>query len=171
MHPEIKAIRRQLALPFRVPGRPSLLASNRKPHGPGGLFPLQPQDDRAMAGTALGPKSGLAPCSSRKTAAFPRPEIYELAARTIRKAHPWLGSLARKRPAPSADPLWEKRERFMAARIRSALKRFAPRKAVYLGGWQHLTVGGAFPSLRELLGLEQALSRCYSPRSRLSAQH
>jgi hypothetical protein len=46
----------------------------------------------------------------------------------------------------------------MADAINSILQHHCPSKAVYLGGWRHLTPGGSFPSLRELLDLD--ISQC-----------
>ncbi len=156
-HPEIKAIRRQLALPFeyRAARRFSQETGSRMSlvdYSPFSRKMIEPWQELLAAHNLA--SLLVLPEDSRLSPA----QIYDLAARNIRKAHPWLGSLAGNASA-DADPLWEKRERFMAARIRSALKRFAPRKAVYLGGWQHLITGGAFPSLRELFEIE--LTRCY----------
>ena len=57
------------------------------------------------------------------------------------------------------DRLWEQRERHLADAVRSILQHHCPAKPVYLGGWRHLTPGGRFPSLRDLLGIK--ISQCY----------
>jgi uncharacterized iron-regulated protein len=52
--------------------------------------------------------------------------------------------------------LWVKREQHMAERILRGLKRIKPKKALYIGGWNHLTRGGRLPTLRGLLDVELA---------------
>lgn len=56
------------------------------------------------------------------------------------------------------EELWRARESLLARNIVTALEDTRSERAVYLGGWQRLIVGGRFPSLRELLGLEA--SKC-----------
>jgi hypothetical protein len=55
---------------------------------------------------------------------------------------------------PGGDALiWQRREKYMAAQITSALERLKPARPVYIGGWWHLTSGGSIRTLRELLGI------------------
>jgi hypothetical protein len=151
-HPEIRALRRQLTLPFEY------RAARRFSEATGSMLSLVDYSPFSRELIWLWPEL-LSPGNLALLLTLPRDNrlspsrIYELAARAIRRADPWTADLAASRN-PDTSPFWEKRERFMADRIRSVLKRRVPRKAVYLGGWQHLTVGGSFPSLRELLGLE-----------------
>jgi len=56
-------------------------------------------------------------------------------------------------------PAWQDRERHIEAEIRSNLARSGPRRPLYIGGWQHLVAGGEPRSLRELL--EIGLSSCH----------
>jgi hypothetical protein len=89
-----------------------------------------------------------------------RPEvarIYDLAARSIHgETRRRAGVVESEDDEP--DSLWEKRERHLANAIRSTMRNLHPAKAVYLGGWRHLTPGGRFPSLRELLDID--ISQC-----------
>ena len=57
---------------------------------------------------------------------------------------------------PLADALlWQRREKRMAQKIAAALKRFSPKRPVYIGGWWHLSSGGNIKTLRELFGLNE----------------
>ena len=151
-HPEIRAVRRQLALPFEY------RAARRFSEATGSMLSLVDYSPFSRKLIGLWPEL-LSPGNLALLLTLPRDSrvstsrSYELAARIILKADPLMADLDESRNTDTS-PFWEKRERFMAARIRSVLKKRVPRKAVYLGGWQHLTVGGSFPSLRELLGLE-----------------
>lgn len=153
-HPEIKAIRRQLALPFEHRAARRFCQNTGSPLV---LVDYSPFSRRMIRHWPELLSSGnLSSLLTLPEGNRPAPATtYELAARTIREEHPWLVNCLESHSS-DPDSLWQKRERFMAARIGSALKRFRPRRAVYLGGWQHLTIGGSFPSLRELLGLEHA---------------
>lgn len=55
---------------------------------------------------------------------------------------------------PADTSMWEERERYMAERIRKTIKTCNPARAIFIGGWWHLTEGGKIPTLRELLGLD-----------------
>lgn len=85
-------------------------------------------------------------------------EGIDLAARGIRGESPTIAGIAEAGGA-GTDPIWKKRERHMAGLIRSTLRTCQPKKSVHLGGWQHLTIGCRFPSLRELLRID--LFQCY----------
>lgn len=153
-HPQIKAIRRQLALPFEYR---AALRFSQTTGSPLVLVDYSPFSRRMIRHWPELLSSGnLRSLLALPEGNRPSPAItYELAARTILKKYPTIASCIEYHNS-STNSLRQKRERFMAARIRSALKQFGPRRAVYLGGWQHLTLGGNLPSLRELLGLEQA---------------
>jgi hypothetical protein len=56
------------------------------------------------------------------------------------------------------EGLWEERERFMVERVREALKNSRPNRAVFLGGWWHLTLSDTPPTLRAILEIPSA--RC-----------
>ena len=156
-HPEIKAIRRQLSLPLEYRAarqfvratEASLALVDYSPFSRR-MIQLWPEllTSENLASLLRLPRDG-------------RPEvarIYDLAARSIRGESPLLAGFVESED-DEPDSLWEKRERHLANAIRSTMQNLHPAKAVYLGGWRHLTPGGSFPSLRELLGIE--ISQCY----------
>lgn len=153
LHPEITAIRRQIALPFeyRAARRYAQFADS----------PLLLVDYSSFSRRMIShwpellSAQNLSSLLTLDTNLRHAPAAtYDLAARAIQQAQPSLAD-GFGCNCSSANPLWKTRERFLAARMRAALKRFGPRRAVYLGGWQHLTTGGNFPSLRVLLQLAQ----------------
>jgi hypothetical protein len=50
--------------------------------------------------------------------------------------------------------IWSEREAFMACKILRIMSAYKREKAVYVGGWWHLTVGDKIPTLRDLLGID-----------------
>lgn len=156
-HPEIKAIRRQLSLPLEYRAARHFVRATASGLA---LVDYSPFSHRMIQ---LWPEmltcENLA--SLLRLPRDGRPEVsrtYDLAARSIRGESPLMaGFIESDDDAP--DSLWEKRERHLADAIRSILQHHRASKAVYLGGWRHLTPGGSFPSLRELLGIE--ISQCY----------
>jgi hypothetical protein len=155
-HPEIKAIRRQLSLPleFRAARRFSQATGSR-------LF-LVDYSPFSRKLIALWPdllaSENLASLLSLPRNARPEvARIYDLAAQSILGAgSSAAGLVATDDDEP--DRCWEKRERHLADTIFSHLHDHRPSKAVYLGGWLHLSIGGSLPSLRELLKI--GLSQC-----------
>lgn len=156
-HPEIKAIRRQLALPFEY------RAARR--YSPATVSALALVDSSRFSRKMIESWQELLSVSNLASlltlpedGRLSPEESYERAARTIREVHPWLQHLSGN-DSSGADPLWEERERYMAGRIRRVWEKSASRKVVYLGGWQHLVANGPFPTLRDLLGID--LKSCY----------
>lgn len=49
--------------------------------------------------------------------------------------------------------IWLEREVFMARKVLRIMSAFKREKAIYVGGWWHLTAGGNIPTLRDLLGV------------------
>lgn len=83
----------------------------------------------------------------------PVSSLYARAARMIDKGDTFP-------EAPLVDaPLWRRREKRMAQNIAATLARFSPKRPVYIGGWWHLTRGGAVKTLRELLDVNR--SSCF----------
>lgn len=152
-HSQIRPIRRQLALPFEY------RAARRFSRTTGNPFLLI--DYSPFSRRLIGQWPELLSIANlsllltlpRDTRSTPD-RTYDLAARTIRQTRPPMPNCP-QHAGSGADVLWSEREQFLAARVRSALERFRPSRAVYLGGWQHLTAEGRFPSLRLLLGLEK----------------
>jgi hypothetical protein len=155
-HPEIKAIRRQLALPFeyRAARRYFRSTGNRLL-----LVDYSPFSRRLIQSwpELLSPENLASLLSLPRNSRPSVSNAYHQAARHIR-AEGQSGAVLVERAHAQVGLLWEKRERHMADTIRSALQRQRPARAVYLGGWQHLAPGGSFPSIRELLGI--GLARC-----------
>jgi hypothetical protein len=156
-HPEIKAVRRQIVLPFEYRAAWRYVQAK-------GTEPLL-VDFSSLSRRMI--SSWPQMLSSENLAillSLPRDrrltieKTYDLAARGIRGATTTMACLAQTSD-PETDPLWKKRERHMAETIRAALRKRRPMRPVYLGGWQHLTVGGSFSSLRELLGINP--HQCY----------
>jgi hypothetical protein len=156
-HPEIKAIRRQLVLPFEY------RAARRFSQASGSNLSLVDYSPFSRKMINMWPEM-LSSTNLAFLLSLPRDvrppvaKMYDWAAGTIRgKAHSPASMV--ERADAEAELIWEQREGRMAHLIRSILHRTRPLRAVHLGGWQHLAVGGSFPSLRELLGIE--LGQCY----------
>ncbi len=152
LHPEIKSVRRQLALPFeyRAARRFVRNTGNRLALVDSSLFSRRMIAHWPELISSSNLSSLLLSPDTRPTPA----QTYEWAARHICQG---LNPLAftGERWWQTRDPLWQRREQFLATRIRSALRETAPSRAAYLGGWQHLTGTGPYPTLRELLGLDR----------------
>lgn len=80
-------------------------------------------------------------------------QLYQLAKRRI-EGQMSSGSFDPSVTDPAETPMWEERERYMAERIKEAAKTCSAARAVFIGGWWHLTKGGKIPTLRELLGID-----------------
>jgi hypothetical protein len=150
-HPEIKGVRRQLALPFeyRAARRYSQSTGNRLV-----LVDYSPFSRKLIRSwpEMLTAENLTSLLSLPKNARPSVTRAYDLAARRLREGGPAV-AVSEERSKSEEDHHWEKRERHMAKTIRLSLEDYRPVKALYLGGWQHLTLGGSFPSLRELLGI------------------
>jgi hypothetical protein len=86
-----------------------------------------------------------------ETAVIPVTQHYREAARGIarRSSSPdiWAGK---------DSPLWQKREGYIAAAIRSQLEINAVSRPVYIGGWQHLIARGRLKTIRDILEIEES---------------
>ncbi len=153
LHPEIKVIRRQLALPFeyRAARRFVRNTGNRLALVDSSLFSRRmiAHWPELISSSNLSSLLLLAP-DTRPTSA----QTYERAAQLICQELTPPAFTGEWRWQTS-DALWQRREQFLATRIRSTLRETAPWRATYLGGWQHLTGAGPSPTLRELLGLDR----------------
>lgn len=155
-HPEIDAIRRQIAYPFEYRAARSY-ASSRKislvlvDHSPFSMhctlrWPELITDQNLVHLLDLPPR---------------RPSVaseYRLAREILsgRKEMPFSGIA---RSAEEGPGLWQARERSMAARIRRCLHAAQALNPVFIGGWHHLTSGGGRITLAALLPLARARCR------------
>jgi hypothetical protein len=156
-HPEIKAVRRQIVLPFEY--RAAWRYSRAR--GTELLLVDFSSFSRRMISSwpeMLSSENLATLLSLPRDSRLAITKAYDFAERGLRGESPTMACIA-ETSDPETDPFWNKRERHMAGAIRSALRKRRPMRPVYLGGWQHLTVGGRFPSLRELLGID--LRQCY----------
>jgi hypothetical protein len=93
--------------------------------------------------------------------------LYESAARRI--SAQTVSSLFEGKLADVAGvQAWAEREYYLARSVLSAMNRLRPSKAVYLGGWNHLTTGGGSETLRDILGLDR--SQCLLLHERLPSE-
>lgn len=147
-HPQIRAVSRQLSLPFEYRAAAKFVRRSRA------RLVLVDDSRFSRHWIATWPEL-IATENLLHLLSLPRtgPSVstaYAHAARRIAAAEP----SSRLPPAGRSDPeqhLWEVRERFLAARIARVMQEQKPDSAVYLGGWQHLTQDGTFPTLRRLL--------------------
>lgn len=154
-HPEIIAISRQLSLPFEY--RAARAYARRRKVG------VLLVDYSAFSKTWISSWPGLTTTENLRTllaVTSHRPstdQAYRMAERRIRggglkQFAGRIGNLGH------IDRLWERRECFMAKRIKLALSSLMPRRPLYIGGWWHLTEGGSIPTLREILAVD--IARC-----------
>jgi len=152
-HPRIAAVRRQIRLPFEY--RAAEVFSNET-----GAH-LCAVDDSKFSHRWIETWSELISVENLEVLlSLPETDqsparAYAEAARRIRDEGPaTLQELSEW--SDEDERLWRERECFLAANIVSAIEGARPERAVYLGGWQRLTLGGRFPSLRTLLGLNDS---------------
>lgn len=153
-HPQIRSICRQLSLPFEY--RAAAHFAQRS------SSQLVLVDDSGFSRhwIATWPEL-LAVENLRYLLGLPatRPSMntaYAAAATSISQDAP---SQALTAPCSRPDGArWANRERFMAGQVAHNLRVRQPDSAIYLGGWQHLTQGGAFPTLRQILKIPR--NRC-----------
>jgi hypothetical protein len=156
-HPEIQAVRRQIVLPFEY------RAALRYSQASGAdllLVDFSPFSRKMISSwpEMICSENLATLLSLPRDSRLAITKIYDLAARGIREESTTIAGITEAGGA-GTDPLWKKREHHMAAVIRSTLRTRRPKKPVHLGGWQHLTVGGCFSSLRELLRIDHF--QCY----------
>ena len=156
-HPEIKAVRRQIVLPFEY------RAAWRYSRASGAellLVDFSPFSREMISSwpEMLSSENLATLLSLPRDSRLAITKVYDLAAQGIRGESPTIAGIAEAGDA-GTDPIWKKRERHMAGVIRSTLRTRHPKKSVHLGGWQHLTIGCRFSSLRELLRID--LFQCY----------
>ena len=85
-------------------------------------------------------------------------ETYQLARRTLASSENQTAFQTTIKAAGDME-LWAQRERFMASEIKCKVAQFLPERAVYIGGWWHITRGTTIPTLRDLLEIEPSQCR------------
>jgi len=156
-HPEIKAVRRQLTLPFEY----RAACRYGRDSGTDWILVDSSPFSRKMISTwvEMITRENLAsllslPRDNRLDIAV----VYDHAARImLKESTPVIRASEMENPETRSH--WKQREHRMAGTISRALHTRRPTRAVYLGGWEHLTLGLHFTSLRKLLAV--GLDRCY----------
>lgn len=146
-HPQIRSVSRQLSPPFEY--RAAVRFGRRH-----GARLLLVDDSRFSRYWVTTWPQLLAGENLRYLLSLPATTIAASTAYTAAAGQIERKTGARERrpiPVSREDERWAERERVLAARIHRAMQRQQPDSAVYLGGWRHLTEGGVFPTLRELL--------------------
>jgi len=155
-HPEITAIRRQISLPFEYRAASKYALRNEAT-----LIPVDYSVfSRRWIETwpELISIENLVSLLSLPPHARSVESIYKAAASRIASdTQREVDRLIEK--GKWTEKLWEERERFMGEQVLKALQEFWPERAVFLGGWWHLTLSGTTPTLRTILGVPS--KRCY----------
>ncbi len=153
IHPHITAVRRQLSLPFEY------RASSAYARSTGSALFLADYSGFSREWIAswreLISEENLRGLLTASPARHSAGRLYTAAAKSIAQdVDPYDGIMI---PDEDLEP-WRHRECRMARKICSILRVRRPRRALYVGGWWHLTTGGKTRTLREMLGVP--LSHC-----------
>lgn len=155
-HPEIKAIYRQISLPFEYRAATKYaLSGNAK---------VVLVDDSIFSQNWIGTWPELLSTENLATLLFLPPgaktaeNLYSQAAFQVKSQTPTEADSWIEKHEWS-DKLWQERERFMAEEIRKAVLEFAPPRALFLGGWWHLKPGYDRPTVRSILDVPP--DRCF----------
>jgi hypothetical protein len=154
-HPEIRAIRRQIALPFEYRASYHYARAHNK------RLLLLDRSDFSQALVACWPDL-MSTSNLALLLTLPRARKRYAVEDHYRRAHELLRwpSACTDKPGHTAGGLnkdiWEERENSLAERIRGAILAIAPASCVYVGGWEHLSDQEDPPSLRRLLAIPAA---------------
>jgi pheromone shutdown protein TraB len=154
-HPEIRAIRRQIALPFEY------RASRRYAQAHDKRILLVDRSDFSQALVATWPDL-LSTSNLALLLTVPPSRHRHAVEEQYRRAHTLLhtpsGRVERFRSTTecSQEVVWQERERSLAERVREAILAVVPPSCVYVGGWEHLSSRDNPKSLRRLLGMPAA---------------
>jgi hypothetical protein len=148
--PEITALRRQISLPFEF------RAASAHTEKSGAALVFVDQSSFSWRLTALWQETtsveNLTLLLSTSSMAPHARQIYMKARRSIDRGVE-LRVQEFKGELDATERLWARREYFMAKQIKGALLLHGPRKPLYIGGWQHLTLDARLPTLRGILGI------------------
>jgi len=152
-HPEVRAIRRQVSLPFEYRAAARYCAKS----GAELFLADSSKFSRKWIETwdELISHENLHSLLYLPWDSFAVDREYEAAARAI--GGQWKAA-DRNAPDDPDDPAWQQRELFMARRIRELLDAHRPLLPLYVGGWRHLVSGDKELTLRDILEIEP--SRC-----------
>jgi hypothetical protein len=154
-HPEILAIRRQLALPFEYR---AALQYSRRTEAKLVLVDQSSFSRRLIASwpdlIAIGNLTTLLSLP-HKCETFRIRQAYQLAHRCLGDKT-LVESLPFHQVVRQSEPAWIEREHFIAKQVRMAMTTLKGATALYIGGWQHLNAIDAPPSLRTLLKVPAA---------------
>jgi hypothetical protein len=165
-HPEIRAIRRQIALPFEY------RASRRYVRAHDKRLLLVDRSSFSQALVATWPDL-LSTTNLALLLTVPPSRQRRAVEEQYRRAHAHLrapsGKVERFRSTTecSQEEVWQERERSLAERVREAILTVVPPSCVYVGGWEHLSNRDNPKSLRRLLGTAAATYHVldyYDPR-------
>jgi hypothetical protein len=156
-HPQILAIRRQLALPFEYRATSRYARQNGKKLL---LVDYSPFSRKLIAGwkqLLTVPNLAQLLCLPVVPKSEAVEHAYRKARRLLEDRDP-LSTFRSQCGAVAMTSLWREREHCMVEKVRDALSRRQPAKAVYVGGWQHLAAHESPSSLRDHLMI--GASRC-----------
>lgn len=146
-HPRIRAISRQIALPFEYRASDAYAAHAR---GTRVVAVDWSEFSRQWIETweELIGEENLVVLQRQKIAETPVQQQYDRAVRLIESGLPandlWTGD---------DFALWRDREEHIASRIMFELAAGTFQRPLYIGGWRHLLRGGAFKTIRDILGI------------------
>ncbi|MDY0041974.1 MAG: hypothetical protein RBS57_16805, partial [Desulforhabdus sp.] len=150
-HYEIKRVRGQLALPFEYRAAVKYAQTTNTAVA---LVDSSSFSRRWIAFWAeLISTDNLQTLLSLPAQHTPAHHLYQLAKRGVAgKVSPTgLPLLAGDR---EEEGIWAERERYMAQQIRRAINTRTLKRALFIGGWWHLTTGNGIPTIRDLLALD-----------------
>jgi hypothetical protein len=154
-HPEIRAIRRQIALPFEY------RASHHYAQVHNRRLLLVDRSDFSQALVACWPDL-ISTSNLALLLTLPGARKCHAVESHYRRAHELLcrPSACTDKPRHTAggldEDICEERENSLAERVRGAILAMAPASCVYVGGWEHLADQEDPPSLRRLLAVPAA---------------
>jgi hypothetical protein len=152
-HPEVQAIRRQIAMPFEFRACHHYARTNNK-----WMFLI----DRSDFSVALVSHWSelLSITNLTLLLSLPATRKQQAVANQYRRAHRLVHSppppqtcILPSSSAESSEDRWLDREFSLAERIRSIIDAIVPARCVYVGGWEHLGNQADPPNLRSLLGV------------------
>lgn len=148
--PEITALRRQISMPFEF------RAASAHTEKSGASLVFVDQSSFSWRLTALWKETtsveNLTSLLSISSTVPHARQMYLKARRSIDREVELHGQELKGEP-DETERLWARREYFMAKQIKRALLLHGPRKPLYIGGWQHLTLDTRLPTLRGILGV------------------
>jgi hypothetical protein len=151
-HPEIQAIRRQIAMPFEFRATHHYArASNKR-------MLLIDRSDFSVALVTQWSEL-LSPTNLTLLLSLPATRKQQAVANQYRRANRLVRSPTPQPQIPpsssagSPEDCWLDRELSLAERVRSVINAIVPGRCLYVGGWEHLCNQAAPPNLRSLLGV------------------